>query len=1006
MSAQIILSACAIFLFALCAVESTTTKYYTYEEDSPGTEIGNLSRDLKTDPAEDPQTSFRFMQEPNSSLVQMRQTDGLLTVGEVIDREQLCPRAPRCLITFDVVAFSKEKFQLIHVEIEVKDINDNSPKFPRNETRLEISENVAVGSRFPLGFAVDRDVGGNYIQSYQVSFNNHFRIEAREGDDGVKHAELVLVKGLDREAEDFYTVQVSAVDGGSPPRAGSMTVHIRVLDFNDNSPTFERNSLKVELHEDAPVGFLIVKVHAFDPDDGINGEVVYAFVEESSDEVKRVFQIDPFSGAVTLKALVDYERKRSYELTVQASDLGVNSIPSTCKIVVDVVDVNDNAPVIAIKPMTSASDGVACITEAAAEESFVALISTSDRDSGSNGHVRSSLHGHEHFKLQVAYGNAVMIVTTTTLDRERIPEYNLTVVAEDLGSPPFKTVTHYTIRVTDENDNAPLFSKAVYEVSVMENNVPGSYVSTVVARDLDLGDNSKVTYQLLDGDAVGGAPLSTFVSVDPLSGSLYTVRSFNYELVKQIEVSVQATDRGSPPLSSTTLMRIKVIDQNDNSPYITHPVLHNDSADVPLPFNAPPGYLVLRLKARDSDEGVNGQLAFHILEDDAMLFSVDKESGEIVLKHALTSACGDVLPVKVAVSDSGRSPLSCSATVRFVVTDMQPLEDQIVAVLQSGDEGPSELDVSLVMIVVLAGGCALLLIAIVTVALSCKLSGKGRDYDSKKTAERGPLGRSLLPHSSPTECSMFAGVLVNDPIASSRLDSSGLYEERSGDAHTFKVSLSSFNKPFEQVAPWQCEKYSLQLSGSGNADQLSVKDSGKGDSDCNDSDSDVSRDGCRTNLGTFHPRANSTFRPAAGLTADPHGLYCVIPTHAAVAHSDGYAIAFSQALPPAAYNVPGANPASWRDCGYRTSVSRGGSALQTFPRAAGGTLPSCRRQERRAGTGPAQGEAQDQPSQGLTSSSSHSNLEKVTRPPTWKAAVEEGSHVGVLAKLNIDGAVP
>ncbi|KAG5833722.1 hypothetical protein ANANG_G00278880 [Anguilla anguilla] len=957
---QIIRSACAILFILICTAESTTTKYYTYEEDSPGTEIGHLSLDLRIDPAEDPQTSFRFMQKPNSSLVHMRQNDGLLTVGEIIDREQLCPRSPRCLITFDIVAFAKEKFQLIHVEIEVKDINDNSPKFPLNETYLEISENMAVGSRFPLDVAVDEDVGGNYIQSYQISFNSYFGIEAREGGDGNKHAELVLVKQLDREAENLYTIQVTAMDGGSPHRAGSMTVHIRVLDFNDNSPTFENNSIKVELFEDAPVGFLILNVHAFDPDDGINGEVMYAFVEESLDEVKQVFQVDPFSGAVTLKALVDYEAKRSYELNIQAYDLGLNSIPSTCKVVIEIVDVNDNLPEISIKPMTSTSDSVAYITESAAEESFVALISTSDRDSGSNGYVRCSLHGHKHFKLQEAYGDSVMIVTTTTLDRERIPEYNLTVVAEDLGSPPFKTVKHYTIKVTDDNDNAPLFSKEVYEVSVLENNIPGSYVITVVARDLDEGENGKVTYQLIDGD-VGGAPLSTFVSVDPVSGSLYTVRSLNYESVGQIEVNIQATDRGSPPLSSTTLIRIKVIDQNDNYPYITHPVLHNDSAEVPVPFNAPPGYIVLRIRARDADDGVNSQLIFQILEDEQKLFSINKDSGEIILRYGLTSMCGDVLRVNIAVSDNGRSPLSCSATIRFVVTEMQPLEGQIVAILQSIDKEKSELDVSLIIIVMLGGGCALLLIAIVTVTLSCKLNCNGRNCNSKKNSARGPLGRSPLPVHKSQDSNVFAGprVLVNEQIASSRHEYSKLYQERTPDSQT-KVFLSSFSKAFEPVSLWQCEEYSLQLSGT--TDQLSVKDSGKGDSDFNDSDSDISGDGCKKNSSVLLPRANSTFHPASSVDVDLQNRHCAIPTRTTVACGNGYTIAFSQV----SVNSPHANLVPWRDLGCRTSVSRGWTPLQTSPQD-GNALRSHCQLEQHSGMSPdVQGQqGQDAPAAAL-----------------------------------------
>ncbi|KAJ0070269.1 hypothetical protein NL108_007605 [Boleophthalmus pectinirostris] len=795
-----------LFTLFLHLAHCTTTRYFTYEEDAPGTQIGNLSQDLKIDPAEDPDTSFRFMQESSSSVIQMREIDGLLSVAERIDREQLCPRTPRCLISFDVVAFIKEKFQLIHVEIEVKDINDHAPVFPQNQTRIEIVENVPVNSRFPLDIALDQDVGENYIESYNISASTHFAIEVRDRDDGVKR--------------------------GMPSKSGSVTIYIKVLDFNDNKPTFEHTSLKVELNEDSPVGHRVLRVHAFDPDDGVNGEVTYAFADGLSPEARKLFNIDFYTGDVTLKSPVDYEKRKSYELNIKASDLGDNSLSSSCKVFIDVVDVNDNAPEIIIKPMTSTSDGVAYITEAAAAESFVALISTSDSDSGSNGYVRVSLLGHEHFTLQQAYGDTFMIITTTTLDREKIPEYNLTVVAEDLGSPPFKTVRQYTIRVTDENDNAPLFSKPLYEVGVIENNIPGSYVMTVVARDLDIAKNAKVSYKLIDSEVPGGSPVSTYVSVDSVSGSVYTLRSFDYESLKQIELVIQAEDSGSPSLSSTSTIRIKVVDQNDNAPYFTYPILVNDSADIGLPFNAPAGYLALRLAAFDEDEGVNSELSYQIVQGDPKLFTINKNNGEIALKQYLTAEIGDVLEMQIKVTDSGRSPLFSTASIRFIVSDMEASEDQVVIVLQSNDEG-IDWDGSLIIIIVLSGGCALLLIAIVVVAVTCRLSCGPRTRPSKSDTLFTSVPSEIISSNIYTGHQNFY-----HERTSSSLEESCLYEEgKSGDSET-KMFLPS--KRFQPASVWQGDKYSLQVSGIGHTDQQSMKDSGKGDSDFNDSDSDIS----------------------------------------------------------------------------------------------------------------------------------------------------------------------
>ncbi|XP_028992503.1 protocadherin-8 isoform X2 [Betta splendens] len=919
-SAEVALLCAALALF-FYAAQATTTKYFTYEEDAPGTEIGNLSEDLKIDPGDDPDTSFRFMQENNSSVIHMREIDGLLSVAETIDRELLCPRSPRCFIAFDIVAFSREKFQLIHVEIEVKDINDHSPHFPLNETHLEIVENVPLGSRFPLQVALDQDVGINYIQSYNISASSHFDIDVRDREDGVKFAELVLVRELDREVEDDYALQVVASDGGAPPKSGSMTVHVKVLDFNDNSPTFEHSSLKVELTEDAPVGHRVLKVHAFDPDDGINGEVTYAFADGLSPEAARLFHVDPRSGDVTLRALVDFEKRRSYALRISASDLGANSVPSSCRVVVDVVDVNDNAPEIAIKPMTSSSDGVAYITEAAAAESFVALISTSDRDSGSNGFVRVSLLGHEHFTLQQAYGDTFMIVTTTTLDRERIPEYNLTVVAEDLGSPPFRTVRQYCIRVTDENDNAPLFSKALYEVSVLENNIPGSYVTTVVARDPDVGKNAKVSYKLLESEVAGGGPVSTYVSVDSDSGSLYTLRSFDYEALQHIELVIQAEDRGAPPLSSTATIRVNVVDQNDNSPYFTFPALLNDSAEVPLAVNAPAGYLALRVAAEDPDEGANAELSYHIAQGDPALFAIDKDTGEIALRRRLTAEVGDVLEAVVSVSDGGRARLSASAAVRFVVSDAAP-EGRVVVVPRPKDEGARGADGSLVAVAVLGGGCVLLLLAIVAVAVTCRLGRAGGRRGAKRDARRSLFDSGPVSVLGSAEANIYAG---RRGFLHGRTSSSLDEDERSGDSET-KMFLPS--KHFQPASAWQGDKYCLQVNGIGANDQLSVKDSGKGDSDFNDSDSDISGDGGRRNFTTFHPRIKSTSSATNSLSGDCQGTYCAIPASRDAAYALGF--------PPAPVFSPRGYACSWKDS-YGTSQPKPRSGTHAFTRT--GTLP-------------------------------------------------------------------
>lgn len=722
------------FLFASWVrSEGNTIRYQTNEENAPGTVIGNLAKDMSLSLSHSSKSNFRMMKQFNDSFIRVRESDGELTVGERVDRDRICRHSLQCLITFDVVNFSKDRYKLIHVEVEIKDINDNSPEFPSKESIVEISENAAVGSRIPLDPAVDADVGSNYIQSYQISVNSHFTIDVLLRADGVKYAELVLMKELDRETQSSYTVELVATDGGNPYRSGSTKITIKVTDFNDNSPVFDQNSFSVSLPEDAPVGTVILDLNAVDADEGLNGEVVYGFGKQVSHEIRQLFQVDNKSGRLTLRGPVDFEDKSTYELDVQATDLGPNPTPSVCKIIIHVTDVNDNAPEISITPMTSITTGIAYISEAADKDSLVALISTMDRDSGVNSQVYCTLYGHDHFKLRQAYEDSYMIVTAAALDRERISEYNLTVMAEDFGSPPLRKITQYTIRLTDENDNAPHFAKAVYEVSVVENNAPGAYITTVEATDADLGNNGKITYRLVES-VIMGSPVNTFVSLNSVSGSIYALRSFNYEVMKQLDVHIQASDGGSPQLQSRAVIRLKIVDQNDNQPSIIEPPLYKGSAEVFLPKDAPAGYVVTQIKATDADEGINAQLSYKITEGGHLGFSINKDTGKVHVSRQLTYDIADNVKVTVSVADNGSPALTSTATIHF--SFVEGALPSLPSSAQNGNEEPFEWDMSVAIIIVLAGSCSVLLVAIILITTICsrrkKETGDGGSDDKEE----------------------------------------------------------------------------------------------------------------------------------------------------------------------------------------------------------------------------------------------------------------------------------
>lgn len=761
-----------LFLFAsLAQSEGNTIRYLTDEEGAPGTVIGNLAKDMSLSLSSS-KTNFRMMKQFNDSFIRVRESDGELIVLERIDRERICRHTPQCLITFDVVNFSKDRYKLIHVAVEIRDINDNSPEFPNKESVAEISENAAVGSRIPLDPAVDADVGSNYIQSYQISVNSHFTIDVLLRADGVKYAELVLMKELDRETQSSYSVDLVATDGGNPYRSGSTKIIIKVTDFNDNSPVFDQNSFSVTLPEDASVGTVILDLNAVDADEGLNAEVVYGFGKQVSQEIRQLFQVDHKSGRLTLRSQVDFEDKNTYELDVQATDLGANPTPSVCKIIIHVTDVNDNAPEISITPMTSITTGIAYISEAADKDSLVALISTMDRDSGVNGQVHCILYGHDHFRLRQAYEDSYMIVTAAALDRERISEYNLTVMAEDFGSPPLRKITQYTIRLSDENDNAPHFAKAVTEVSVVENNPPGAYITTVGASDADLGNNGKITYRLVDS-VIMGSPVNTFVSLNSVSGSLYALRSFNYEVMKQLDIHIQASDGGSPQLQSRAVIRIKILDQNDNQPSIIQPPLYKGTAEVFLPKDAPAGYVVTQIKATDADEGINAQLSYKIIEGGHLGFSINKDTGKVHVNRQLMYDLADNVKVTVAVGDNGSPSLTSTAIIQL--SFIEGTLPSVPPLIQNDSEELFEWDTSVAIIIVLAGSCSLLLLAIILITTIC-------NRRRKETREGGYDEKEDVPDVEKVESGQTDSVIAN-------------HQDKVFDAHPFpeKPTLASSN---------------------------------------------------------------------------------------------------------------------------------------------------------------------------------------------------------------------
>ncbi|XP_029298079.1 protocadherin beta-16-like [Cottoperca gobio] len=634
--------------------------YSIPEEMKRGSVIGNIAKEMGLDVGRLSARKARIDTEDNNvQYCSVNLNNGDLIIQERIDREGLCAKKASCVLNQELVL--ENPLELHRVSIRVQDINDNSPQFKEESLKIDIQESADKGAHFLLGEAHDGDIGENAVQSYSLQQNDHFKLNVNSKSGGRKYCELVLDKELDREDKQDIMLLLTAFDGGSPQRSGTVVIHVTVLDANDNVPVFSQTVYKTSLPENSPLDTLVITVSATDADEGLNSEITYGF-DHVSDENSNVFSLHHKSGEVRVAESIDYEKVSSYEMQISAKDgLGLVSYAT---LIIEVIDINDNSPVIYVKSLSNPfPENVSPGTE-------VGIINVQDRDSENNRQVRCSIQQNVPFKLVSSIKNYYSLVTTGQLDRELVSDYNITISATDEGSPPLSSSKTVQLSVADINDNPPVFEEQSYSAYVSENNKPGSTLCSVTARDPDWRQNGTVIYSLLPGE-VNGAPVSSYLSVNGDTGVIHAVRSFDYEQFRSFKVHVTARDNGSPPLSSNVTVSVFVSDVNDNSPQILYPAPEGNSFMTELvPKAAHGGSLVSKVIAVDADSGQNAWLSYHIVKStDPGLFTIGLHSGEIRTQRDISESDSMKQNLIVSVKDNGQPSLSATCSMYLLISD-------------------------------------------------------------------------------------------------------------------------------------------------------------------------------------------------------------------------------------------------------------------------------------------------------------------------------------------------
>ncbi|XP_029303816.1 protocadherin-16 [Cottoperca gobio] len=565
-------------------------------------------------------------------------------------RELDYEKGSRYTLHIEVSDFSKAfpSSHLVQLDINVQDSNDHAPQFTEDPVTIVIPENIEPGASIYTFQAVDQDGSGpNSDLRYSIEhyWPNTPDLLTLDPYSGV----LTLGQKLDRESTPSLYLVVRATDQAedtSERRWGSVTARVFVTDENDNAPVFSSPSA-VSVMEDQPVGFVILYVMARDEDEGENGRVSYRI--QAGNSAGR-FSLNPNTGSLSILKALDREEQDVFNLTIVAEDHGIPQLSTAQVLCVQVIDVNDEAPLFQRQEFESQ------VMENQGPGTTVLTVTATDRDQGSNGQVTYEGVTEEGFIINPVTG---VITTTKELDAELQDHYTLTVYARDGGLPPNFAKAVVRVEVQDVNDNAPVFAQSWYGLEVPENQAPVE-LCFLKAKDPDSGPGGQLEYRITAGDPDGDFHLHTS------TGSLSTSRGLDRETSAEYTLEVVATDRGSPALSTTVTVEVKVLDVNDNSP-----IFSRSSYSVEVSEDAAEGSKILEVSATDADEDLNGNVLYFLSQEAHGAFSVDDSTGVITTSAPLDREKRPSYSFQVfAVDLSPAEPRNTSAQVTVTILDV------------------------------------------------------------------------------------------------------------------------------------------------------------------------------------------------------------------------------------------------------------------------------------------------------------------------------------------------
>uniref|UniRef100_A0A670YWA7 FAT atypical cadherin 4 n=1 Tax=Pseudonaja textilis TaxID=8673 RepID=A0A670YWA7_PSETE len=531
---------------------STNYVFYFEEEQKGESFVGKISA-VDKDCGSNGEVRYLFAHmQPDFELNAL---SGEIKSTHQLDRESLMRQRGVAVFTLTVIAVDQGlpkplRDQAI-VQVYMKDINDNAPKFLKELYQATISELAPNLTQVLRVSASDVDEGNNGLIHYSIiegNEENQFAIDTGTG-------QVTLIGKLDHEATAFYSLTIQAVDSGTDPLSSLSMLNINVLDENDNSPSFPKTVLFVDILENMRIGELVTSATATDSDSGDNADLNYSITGTNN---HGTFSISPNTASIFLSKKLDFETQSLYKLNITAKDKGRPPRSSTMSVVIYVRDYNDNPP------MFTAGDIFKSIVENIPIGTSVISVEAHDPDADINGQLAYTIIQQmprgNHFHIDEVKGT---IYTSAEIDREFANLFELTVKAMDQAVPIESrrfALKNVTVLITDQNDNVPTFVSP-NALAVEPSVVIGTVLTTIVAADPDEGANGEVEYEIING-------VTDIFILDRYSGEL---RVSSALVLSQLMYSfiISATDLGPERRKSTTEMT--VILQGLDGPIFTHP---------------------------------------------------------------------------------------------------------------------------------------------------------------------------------------------------------------------------------------------------------------------------------------------------------------------------------------------------------------------------------------------------------------------------------------------------